>query len=119
MGWSAEEIVLANLKLGEAFNAVMANLSYVETDIRRIVKMAIDMIPVDSEYHTVVEFAWDVDCNAARIATVIAAANKIELNEKWTAPIGDKPDTYMRDIKKLSIYEQSKHTCELARMLNH
>ncbi|MBE5811370.1 MAG: ADP-ribosylglycohydrolase family protein [Clostridiales bacterium] len=232
MGWSAEEIALANLKLGvfppmsgylnnpyrewigaqmrgvicgqlfpgkpyeaarlawmdgqvshhnngilgEVFNAVMASLSYVETNIRKIVKMAIDMIPADSEYYTVVKFAWDeclkhedwesawkvcekkyerynwihaypnaaaevvamyfgngdfdetmhiiamcgwdVDCNAAQIATVIAAANKVELNEKWTAPIGDKLDTYMRDIKKLSIYELSKHTCELARMLN-
>ena len=114
--------------------------------------MAIDAIPVDSEYYTVVKFAWgesqkhtdwesawkvcekkyerynwihaysnaaaevvamffgngdfdetmhiiamcgwDVDCNAAQIAKVIAAANKVERNEKWTAPIGDKLDTY-------------------------
>ena len=32
--------------------------------------------------------------------------------------IGDKLDNYMRDIKKLSIYELSRHTCDLARMLN-
>jgi len=154
----------------------MASLAYVETDIRKIVKMAIDMIPADSEYYTVVKFAWDecqkhedwesawkvcekkyerynwihaypnaaaevvamyfgngdfdqtmhiiamcgwdVDCNAAQIATVIATANNIPLNEKWTAPIGDKLDTYMRDIKKLSIYGLSEHTCELARILN-
>lgn len=139
-------------------------------------KLAIGMIPVDSEYYTVVKFAWDecqkhadwesawkvcekkyerynwihaypnaaaevvalyfgngdfdetmhiiamcgwdVDCNAAQIATVIATANKAELNEKWTAPIGDKLDTCMRDIKQLSIYELSRHTCELARILN-
>ena len=28
--------------------------------------------------------------------------------------IGDKLDNYMRDIKKLSIYELSRHTCDLA-----
>ena len=45
--------------LGEVFNAVMASLAYVETDIRRIVELAICMIPSDSEYCTVVQFAWD------------------------------------------------------------
>ena len=232
MGWSAEEIALANLKLGvfppmsgymnnpyrewigaqmrgvicgqlfpgkpyeaarlawmdgqvshhnngilgEVFNAVMASLAYVETDIRRIVELAIGMIPSDSEYYTVVQFAWDeclkhqgwesawkvcekkyerynwihaypnaaaevvalffgngdfdetmhiiamcgwdVDCNAAQIATVIATARNAPLDVKWTAPIGDRLDTYMRDIKKLSICELSKRTCELARILN-
>ncbi len=162
--------------LGEVFNAVMASLAYVESDVRTIVKMAVNLIPVDSEYRTVVQFAleacqkhadwesawkvcekkyehynwvhaypnaaaevvalwfgngdfdetmhiiamcgWDVDCNAAQIATVVATAKNVPLNEKWTAPIGDKLDTYMRDIKKLSIYELSKQTCELARVLN-
>lgn len=232
MGWSAEEIALANLKLGvfppmsgymnnpyrewigaqmrgvicgqlfpgkpyeaarlawmdgqvshhnngilgEVFNAVMASLAYVETDIRRIVELAIGMIPSDSEYCTVVQFAldeclkhqdwesawkvcekkyerynwihaypsaaaevvalffgngdfdetmhiiaicgWDVDCNAAQIATVIATARNAPLDVKWTAPIGGRLDTYMRDIKQLSICELSKHTCELARILN-
>ena len=232
MGWSAEEIALANLKLGvfppmsgylnnpyrewigaqmrgvicgqlfpgkpyeaarlawmdgqvshhnngilgEVFNAVMASLSYVETDVRKIVKMAIDMIPVDSEYYTVVKFAydacqqhadwesawkvcekkyerynwihaypnaaaevvslwfgngdfdetmhicamcgWDVDCNAAQIATVVATAKGEKINEKWTAPIGDALQTYMRDIKSLSIYELSELTCALARKMN-
>ncbi len=162
--------------LGEVFNAVMASLAYVESDIRKIVEMAISMIPADSEYYTVVKFAldtckensdwesawrvcekkyehynwvhaypnaaaevvalwfgngdfdetmhiiamcgWDVDCNAAQIATVVATAVNAPLNEKWTAPIGDKLDTYMRDIKKLSILGLSKQTCELARIMN-
>ncbi len=162
--------------LGEVFNAVMASMAYVESDIRTIVEKAVSLIPADSEYYTVVKFAldtckecagwesawticekkyehynwvhaypnaaaevvalgfgngdfdetmhiiamcgWDVDCNAAQIATVVATAKNVPLNEKWTAPIGDKLDTYMRDIKKLSILELSKQTCELARVLN-
>ena len=61
---------------------------------------------------------WDVDCNAAQIATVVAAAKKAELNKKWTIPIGDRLDTYMRDIKELSIDKLSQYTCKLARILN-
>ena len=163
--------------LGEVFNAVMASLSYVESDVRKIVELAITMIPDDSEYYTVVRFAWneclkhgnwedawkicekkyerynwihaypnaaaevialyfgngdfdetmhiiamcgwDVDCNAAQIATVVAAAKKAELNKKWTIPIGDRLDTYMRDIKELSIDKLSQYTCKLARILNN
>lgn len=162
--------------LGEVFNAVMTSLAYVERDVRRIVELGISMIPMDSEYYTVVHFAletckqhedwesawkvcekkyerynwihaypnaaaevvalwfgngdfdesmhicamcgWDVDCNAAQIATVIATAKGEPINEKWTTLIGDELDTYMRDIKKLSILELSKQTCALARMLN-
>ncbi len=162
--------------LGEVFNAVMASLAYVEQDVRKIVELAVGMIPTDSEYYTVVAFAleqcrkhgdwesawkvcekkyerynwihaypnaaaevvalwfgngdfdetmhiiamcgWDVDCNAAQIATVVAAAANIPLNEKWINPIGDVLDTYMRDIKKLSIRDLSRQTWELARLLN-
>ncbi len=162
--------------LGEVFNAVMASLAYVETDMRRIVELGISMIPADSEYRTVVAFAleqckkhgdwesawkvcekkyerynwihaypnaaaevvalwfgngdfdetmhiiamcgWDVDCNAAQIATIVAIAVNAPLNEKWTSPIGDKLDTYMRDIKKLSIRELSRQTWQLAQAMN-
>lgn len=72
----------------------------------------------DETVHIIAICGWDVDCGAAQIATVIAAASKVELNETWSASIGDKLDTYMREMKKLSIYELNRHTCDPARMLN-
>ena len=45
--------------LGEVFNAVMTSLSFVEKDVRTILKTAISLIPGDSEYRSVLEFAWD------------------------------------------------------------
>lgn len=43
--------------LGEIFNAVMTALAFVENDVRNIVDMAVEMIPSDSEYYSVVKFA--------------------------------------------------------------
>ena len=45
--------------LGEVFNAVMASMAFVENDIRKILKTAIDLMPADSEYGQVVRFAWE------------------------------------------------------------
>ncbi|MEG2338217.1 MAG: ADP-ribosylglycohydrolase family protein [Clostridium sp.] len=45
--------------LGEVFNAVMVSLAYVETDIRVIIEKAMDSIPKDSEYYSVIKFALD------------------------------------------------------------
>ncbi len=45
--------------LGEVFNAVMTSLAFVEDDVKEIVKSAISMIPADSEYYSVVKFAYD------------------------------------------------------------
>ncbi|NLJ58753.1 MAG: ADP-ribosylglycohydrolase family protein [Tissierellia bacterium] len=45
--------------LGEVFNAVMTSLAFVESDVKEIVKSAISMIPSDSEYYSVVKFAYD------------------------------------------------------------
>lgn len=44
--------------LGEVFNAVMVSLAFVETDLRNICRMGIDLMPKDSEYRSVVEYAW-------------------------------------------------------------
>ncbi len=159
--------------LGEIFNAVLTSLAYVKTDIREILREAIDAIPADSEYRSVVEFAYaqclsaftweeawkvceqryirynwihaypnaaaevvalwfgngdfdrtmhisamqgyDVDCNAAQIATVVAVAGKREIGSKWTEPIGDILDTYMRKVKKISITELAARTAEAGR----
>lgn len=60
LAWKDGEVAHANNGiLGEIFNAVMTSLAFVEDDVRTIVRQAIDMIPADSEYHSVVSFAWD------------------------------------------------------------
>ncbi len=45
--------------LGEVFNAVMTSMAFVEQDIRRIIRIAADAIPKDSEYASVIAFALD------------------------------------------------------------
>ena len=45
--------------LGEVFNALMASYAFVETDIRKILKECIDLIPSDSEYGQVIRFAYE------------------------------------------------------------
>ncbi|MEW6547435.1 MAG: ADP-ribosylglycohydrolase family protein [Bacillota bacterium] len=46
--------------LGEVFNAVMTSLAFVRGDIRGIVQNAIDLLPPESEYHSVVREALGV-----------------------------------------------------------
>ncbi len=43
--------------LGEVFNAVLLSLAYVETDVRTILKKAIDCIPSDAQYRAVLDWA--------------------------------------------------------------
>lgn len=45
--------------LGEVFNAMMASMAFYMSDVREIVKTAVDLIPADSEYGTVVRFALE------------------------------------------------------------
>ena len=45
--------------LGEVFNAVMCSIAFCEQDMRTIVRKAIDMVPPQSEYYSVVRFAWE------------------------------------------------------------
>lgn len=45
--------------IGEVFNAVLVSLSYVEKDIRKIVRQCVEMIPAHCEYRQVIQFALD------------------------------------------------------------
>ena len=45
--------------IGEVFNAVLVSLSFVENDIRKIVRQCVEMIPSQCEYRSVVQFALD------------------------------------------------------------
>lgn len=46
--------------LGEIFNAVLVSLSFVETDIRKILEETIGLMPKDSEYYQVVRYAHEL-----------------------------------------------------------
>jgi ADP-ribosylglycohydrolase len=43
--------------LGEVFNAVLVSMAFTERDMRRCLDAAIDLIPADSEYASVIRFA--------------------------------------------------------------
>ena len=45
--------------LGEVFNAMMVSLGYVENDVKKILTTCIDLIPEDSEYGSVIRFAYN------------------------------------------------------------
>jgi ADP-ribosylglycohydrolase len=61
---------------------------------------------------------YDVDCNAAQIASVVAIITGAGgIAEKWTAPIGDILNTYLRGEKEISIRELSGQTVAAAKTL--
>ena len=60
LAWADGEVAHANNGiLGEVFNAVLTALAFTGEDIRSLVRQAIALIPEDSEYYSVVSFAWD------------------------------------------------------------
>ncbi len=60
LAWKDGEVSHANNGIiGEVFNAIMTSLAYVVDDVKKIVELAIDSIPKDSEYYSVVKFAFD------------------------------------------------------------
>lgn len=155
--------------LGEIFNAVMVSLGFVEDDTKKILDMAINMIPKDSKYYSVIKYAWDscekhgnwrdawldcdeefkeycwihaypnaaaevvalyfcendydklveiiamcgldTDCNAAQVANVIAVIQGSKcISEKWTYPIGDCMETYVRGMEIVKFRTLSEKT---------
>lgn len=56
----------------------------------------------------------DVDCNAAQLGAILGVmyGTKI-LSEKWTGPVGDYLETYVRGMEKLSIKELADRTVSL------
>lgn len=60
LAWKDGEVAHANNGiLGEIFSAIMVSLAYICDDVKKIVKDTIDMIPNDSEYYSVVSFAYN------------------------------------------------------------
>lgn len=68
----------------------------------------------DKTVHISCMQGYDVDCNAAQIATVLGIIHKGDtLKEHWTEEIGDVLQTYMRNYKVISIRELTKLTVSL------
>lgn len=44
--------------IGEIFNAMLVSLAFVENDVKTMLQKTIDMIPKDSEYYSVIDFAY-------------------------------------------------------------
>lgn len=45
--------------IGEVFNAMLVSMAWTDPSIRSILKKSIDLLPDDSEYYSVVKFAYD------------------------------------------------------------
>lgn len=68
----------------------------------------------DKTIHISCMQGYDVDCNAAQIATVIGIiSRKKTLTSKWTKDIGDVLNTYMRSYKEISIKKLAEFTVSL------
>lgn len=60
LAWLDGEVSHANNGiLGEVFNAVLTSLAFVDEDVHHLVETAISLIPKDSEYYSVICFAYD------------------------------------------------------------
>lgn len=65
----------------------------------------------DKTLNIIAMLGQDVDCNAAQIMTVIGViVGSDNIDDKWTKPIGDDLDTYLRTLKKMKISELSQDT---------
>ncbi|MDC7124376.1 MAG: ADP-ribosylglycohydrolase family protein [Spirochaetales bacterium] len=177
LAWADAEISHhGNGILGEVFNAVLVSLSYGATDMKSVLKQSIELIPEDSEYSSVIRFAWeqcesgksfseawaaceekynkynwihaypnaaaevvslyfgegdfdetmyyistcgqDVDCNAAQIAVAIGAMNGTScIADKWSKPIGDIVQTYMRGMKEIKLDTLVEWTVQVSNMI--
>lgn len=157
--------------LAEVFNAVIVSMSYVETDMKTVLKKAIKAIPCDSEFYTVLDFAYKacekssnykdawtlceekyIDYNwvhtypnlAAEVVAIYFAGNDFNkamtillmagqdndctcgpighaygvmfgtksLDKKFTEPLKDQLDTYVRTMETQSISSLSKKTTD-------
>jgi hypothetical protein len=72
----------------------------------------------DKTMNIICMIGYDVDCNAAQIATVLGIINcENTLKDKWTSKIGDELKTYIRGNKEMSIKGLSEKTVELSKLL--
>ncbi len=84
LAWRDGEVShINNGILGEIFNAVMISLSFVRDNVKDIVKEAISMIPADSEYYSVVKFAYDSSLYYSDWHEALAECEKKYIKYNW------------------------------------
>lgn len=70
----------------------------------------------DETMHIIAMVGQDVDCNAAQIVSALGIMNGASsIDRKWTDPIGDELDTYLRGMKKMKISGLSEWTVQAVR----
>ncbi len=70
----------------------------------------------DETMHIIAMEGQDVDCNAAQIATALGIMyGPDEITDKWTKPIGDNLNTYVRSLKEMKISQLAQWTAEIVR----
>lgn len=84
LAWKDGEVShINNGILGEIFNAVMISLAFVNDNVKDVVKQAISMIPVDSEYYSVVKFAYDSCLKYSDWHEALAECEKKYIKYNW------------------------------------
>lgn len=84
LAWKDGEVShINNGILGEVFNAVMTSLAFVRSDVKDIVKTAISLIPNDSEYYSVVSFAYECCLKYADWHEALAECEKKYIKYNW------------------------------------
>lgn len=84
LAWRDGEVSHANNGiLGEVFNAIMTSLAFIKEDVGEIVKVAMEMIPKDSEYYSVISFAYDCCFRYERWQDALEACEKKYHRYNW------------------------------------
>ena len=69
--------------LGEVFNALLVSMSFAESDVKKILDTCIGLIPADSEYGTVIRFAYEQCRKNASYIDAMAACEKKYDHYNW------------------------------------
>ncbi|HMM69817.1 MAG TPA: ADP-ribosylglycohydrolase family protein [Gudongella oleilytica] len=84
LAWTDGEVSHANNGiLGEVFNAVMLSLAFVEKDTRKVLLSAIELIPKDSEYRSVLDFALHSCRNSENWEAAMEACEEKYIRYNW------------------------------------
>lgn len=84
LAWKDGEVShISNGILGEVLNAVMTSMAFVEKDVKKIVEAAVNIIPKDSEYYSVVKFALDKSRESSTWQEALEACNERYKKYNW------------------------------------
>ena len=84
LAWTDGEVSHSNNGiLGEVFNAIMVSMAFVETDTRKILLSAIELIPKDSEYRSVLDFALQACRTSGNWEAAMEECEKKYIRYNW------------------------------------